>query len=393
MSSPLHDYRTRSRWTEMVLILSFWMFLAVLSIGTRRFDRFSEGATTLEVLQTSLPIFLTYLLWATLTPAIFWLISRYGIDRGNQFVRIPVHLLIAFAVAIGVDLYADLIRVALLPPPGRRGGFHPSRAILRLWFLNEFIIYLAILAAGLARDYSLRYKARREETLHLRAQADRLQVQLSEARLQALRMQVNPHFLFNTLHAISSLVERDPQGVRRMIARLGELLRYTLENGTEAEVPLRQELDFLERYLDIQHIRFQGRLEVDIEAEPDAEEGLLPVLILQPLVENAVEHGASKADGVGRVWVEAQRRDDRLVVRIEDNGPGFDPDAVPDAPRRFGLRNTRERLEEIYGESFELAFHAREGGGLIAEVSVPFHVEPIVRTPAPSENLESDAES
>src|SRR5690606_4057211 len=131
---------------------------------------------------------------------------------------------------------------------GRRFPFDPLRDIRRLWFLNELIIHFAVLAAAIARDYILRYRARQQETAELRAQ-------LVEARLEALRMQLNPHFLFNTLHAISSLVEHDPRGVRRMIARLSGLLRYTLEEAKTQEAPFRQELAFLRDYLEIQQIR------------------------------------------------------------------------------------------------------------------------------------------
>jgi sensor histidine kinase YesM len=199
-----------------------------------------------------------------------------------------------------------------------------------------------------------------------------------EARLTALQTQLNPHFLFNTLHAISSLVERDPRGVRRMIARLSELLRLTLERTEQQEVPLEQELAFLQRYLEIMQIRFQGSLEVETQVDPVVNEALVPTLILQPLVENAVKHGVSKVDGGGRIAVSARREGDRLVLSVRDNGPGLDGTDATESG--LGLRNTRARLEHLYGAAQSLTLSALPDGGLIAEVRLPFHTRADLRT-------------
>src|SRR5207253_9892207 len=150
---------------------------------------------------------------------------------------------------------------------------------------------------GFAREYSRRFRAHEKAAAQMAAETAQLQTQLAEARLSALNAQLNPHFLFNTLNAVSSLVERDPRGVRRMIARLSELLRYTLEGGTEHEVVLSQEIAFLERYLEIMQIRFEGKLEVEIQIGDDARDALVPSLILQPLVENAAQHGVDTSAG------------------------------------------------------------------------------------------------
>ena len=160
-------------------------------------------------------------------------------------------------------------------------------------------MYLAVLAAGFAREYFVRDQIRQR-------QAVELQAQLADARLSALRMQINPHFLFNTLHAISALVDRDPAGVRRMIARLSELLRMTIDRQAADEVPLREELAFLRRYIEIMEIRFQGALHVSTKVDNETLDALVPNLILQPIVENALEHGVSRRNG----W--KQRRTMRL---------------------------------------------------------------------------------
>jgi LytS/YehU family sensor histidine kinase len=248
-----------------------------------------------------------------------------------------------------------------------------------LWFMNEFLYYIAILAGGVARDYFLRYQARREEAIRLETQAAQLQVQLADARLAALRTQLNPHFLFNTLHAVSALVERDPRGVRRMIARLSELLRTTLEGADEQEVPLSQELTFTHRYLEIMQIRFQGRLVIESQIEPGALDALVPNLILQPLVENAIKHGVSKIDDAGRIEIHAHRDGARLVMSVRDNGPRVGENGLR-AGDGLGLRNTRERLSELYGTEQSLTLRPAGDEGVIAEVSIPYHKRSDLRT-------------
>lgn len=394
MSGATHDRadhfadRHRNFWLEAAAIFGFWTLLAILTAGGRVIDPSNPDQTTAEALREAGPVFINYYFWALLTPIIFWISSRFSITRENWITRVPLHIAAALILAISVDLYDDAIRLTFF---GRPMPFDPLRALANFWFFNELITYAAVLAAGFAREFFIRYQARQKETMALRAQADRLQAQLSEARLQALRMQINPHFLFNTLHAVSSLVERDPQGVRRMLARLSELLRYTLEDGSETEVPLRQEIGFLDRYLEIQRIRFQDRLEVTKEIAQDVVEALIPNLILQPIVENAIKHGASRVPGIGRVRIDAHRENDRLIVRISDNGPGLNGETIPEEDRGFGLRNTRERLEELYGDAFELSFMSREGGGLVAEVNLPYHTYVDIQTVKTAEASEVDA--
>jgi signal transduction histidine kinase len=328
-------------------------------------------------------------LWAALTPFIFWLSTRFSIERANWGARVLLLVGIGVLVAMGVEVVFGYLRFEVFDMgPRRRPGFNPLMGITRLFWLDDLIVYMAVLAAGVARDYFLRYRARQEEAVRLQAQAAQLQAQaaelhaqLAEARLSALRAQLNPHFLFNTLNAVSALVARDPRGVRRMIARLSELLRYSLEGAGEQEIPLRQELAFLERYVEIMQIRFQGRLEVHTEADADVLDALVPNLILQPLVENAIVHGASRAPGIGRVELRARRAGDDVVLSVRDNGPGpADADSAGGAAAvtgsaagGVGLRNTRARLEQLYGAGQTLALRAAPGGGFIAEITFPYH--------------------
>ena len=413
---------------ELLLILAFWTFMAVLTAANRLGD--PRGPVLIGGSETTSIVlaFVQSYLWALLTPPIFILASRYGVDRSNRVSRVMMYILLGLLCALLVDqIMMFLQRQAFVggegigrgPPrgmgrggpagpggpgelmgdsvfgrgrggprgPGGPGGPGGRRdggfldVFQRPMILNHFVLYVGVLAAAFARDYFLRYRARQAEALRLHAETAQLHAQLAAARLGALRAQLNPHFLFNTLHAVSSLVERDPRGVRRMIARLSELLRSTLDDSGEHEIPLHEEMAFLDRYLDIMRIRFQGALEVTVDVDPAVAEALVPNFILQPMVENAVKHGVSKVEGVGRIAITARRDGERTVITVRDNGPGLgDAESVGD--EGVGLRNTRERLQQLYGAAQGLTLRDAEGGGLVAELVLPFHTRGDLRTAA-----------
>lgn len=376
-SSPLQP---QSRSAEVAVVLGFWILLGALTLVRRALDpRGPEGLATPELWIT----LIEYGLWALLTPLVFWLAKRFPLERGSLVQRILLHLVIALVVAALFEIVRLLVlRPMLLPALEERsrrgrggrgdGWLDPMTALKHLQFLDELIVYLAVLSAGFARDFFLKLRERQEE-------AARLTMQLAKARLEALRMQLNPHFLFNTLHAVSALVERDPSGVRRMIAKLSTLLRHTLDNSTAQEVQLGDELQFLRDFLDIQQVRFQGRLEVVEDVSTNLLDALVPNLILQPLVENAIEHGVSGMEEGGRIHIRATRRENSVVLQVQDNGPGFDVDAKL-RENGVGLRNTRERLEAMYGEACGLTLIQADGGGLIAEITLPYHTVDDFRT-------------
>jgi LytS/YehU family sensor histidine kinase len=318
-----------------------------------------------------------------LTPLVFWLSARFLADQRHRVAGTLVLLVVGFVIAVALGVIGDELRGALMPFPARRGprggGGPPGYAWLRPWYLNDFIIYLGVLAAGLARAYSLRYRTQREESLRVAAQ---LRAQLAEARLDALRMQLDPHFLFNTLHAISSLVERDPRGVRRMISRLSELLRHTIEGPSEQETALQQELDLLRRYLDIMEVRFQGRLEITMDVQPRAMDALVPNLILQPIVENAIKHGVAKVEGVGRITLRGRVDGSQLVLSVENNAPLADVGGGSGDGTGVGVRNTRARLSHLYGDDQSFELRAGDAGTTIAEIRLPYHTRADLRTSA-----------
>ncbi len=380
---------------EMLGVFAFWTMLAVLTAANRLADQRELG---LNVVSRTVPVALAFqqmYLWALLTPLVFWLAGRFSIERSNAAPRIALLLGIGVVLAFSVDrVNASLVMMAHAYSgtaiPSHPGGLSPGSggffSILRgPMILNHFIIYIGVLSAGFARDYFLRYRSRERETARLQSETAQLMTQLAEARLSALNAQLNPHFLFNTLNAVSSLVERDPRGVRRMIARLSELLRYTLNGGSDNEVLLAQEIAFLERYLEIMQIRFQGQLEIEIQIGDDARDALVPSLILQPLVENAVKHGVDKLSDRGKIRIQARREVERLVLTVSDNGPG--PASIG-SPKQdggengVGLENIRQRLEQLYGSAQSLTLTESPSGGTIAEIVMPYRTRTELRTTA-----------
>jgi signal transduction histidine kinase len=346
---------------ELLLIFVFWTALASLSAVNQLLDPRGFG---FRLTSPTAPIAMAFIeawVWAAFTVPIFSLTSRLSLTRSRWLVRIPLLVIIGLAVSLIIYFILGYARSEIFEVR-RRGvpGFAPLRELGRFRFANQLLVYGAVLAAGFAREYFLRDQERRRESAELQAQ-------LAEARLDALRAQINPHFLFNTLNAIAALVERDPAGVRRMIARLGELLRHTIDSRGAAMVPLRDEIEFLQRYIEIMEIRFQGRLRVEMHVDPATLEVRVPSLILQPIVENALEHGASRAVGEGLIEIASRRNGERMIVSVRDNGPGVREEGAAGV----GMSNTRARLEQLYGARASLSLDPAPGGGAVATLTFP----------------------
>ena len=220
-----------------------------------------------------------------------------------------------------------------------------------------------IVAVSQAFDYYRKYRERE-------LRAAELEKRLAQAKLQALQMQLNPHFLFNTLHSISSLMHKDVEAADRMIMRLGDLLRAALESSDTQEVGLRQELEFLKRYLEIEQTRFGDRLKIKLNIAPDTLEAQVPNLILQPLVENAIKHGIEPRSKPGCIELSAHRVNGELALEVCDNGVGLRDDQAID--EGVGLSNTRARLRELYGEAHRFELRAGPEGGLLVHLTIPF---------------------
>ena len=288
--------------------------------------------------------------WALLSPVVFWLCWRFQFDRKSWPTSLPVHLVVGLLLS-GVHAVLCALAAVLqgwVTAAPTLFGSEVHKVLANRTHFN-IAVYAVIVCAWHAWDYQWRYRERE-------AQATELAARLAQAQLQALRMQINPHFLFNTLNTISSLMLKDVNSANRMIVRLGELLRLTLDISNDQEVPLQQELEFLRRYVEIEQIRFGELLQVRMDIEPATLNATVPNLILQPLVENAIRHAIEPQATGGHIELRCVRDNGSLLLQVSDNGHGPNPrkadsaDGSNQARERIGLNNTRQRLQKLYGE-------------------------------------------
>lgn len=290
--------------------------------------------------------------WGLLAPGIIWLSRRFPLERGRWASSLGIHLVASICVAL-VKWQLD----------NHLLGFQGSISLVFV-FHQSLVTYWLLVGAAQAYHY---YQGYRQGELR----SAELGTQLAQAQLQALRMQIHPHFLFNTLNAISTLVHNDPEAADRMIARLSKLLRLTLENIGVQEVPLAQELEFLERYLEIERTRFADRLNVRMGIAPETLDGCTPYLILQPLVENAIRHGIAVRSSAGCIVVTAKRDNDHLVLVVADDGPGMA--SSNSGAIGVGISNTQARLEKLYGTAQRFEVRNAEHGGVVATLCCNSH--------------------
>jgi two-component system LytT family sensor kinase len=310
-----------------------------------------------------------WFLWAALAPLIFKLTRWFRIGRDhwlrNSIIHIVACLTLAFFHRAIYLIVGWALHVAVYRQYSSIRELYQSDILFNL--PTGYMSYGTFMLISLVVDYYRRYQ--REEL-----RASRLKAELAQAQLQALKMQLQPHFLFNTLNSISALLDEDVDAADEMLARLGDFLRMTLQNSGAQRVTLHEEMEFLRCYLEIEQVRFQDRLTVSYEVAPDALDAMVPNLILQPIVENAIRHGVVMQSGPGHIEVRAARLNDTLTLQVQDNGPGLA--AAQDSSARLrggvGLSNTRARLEHLYGarQRFEMA-DAREGG-LQVTLEIPF---------------------
>jgi two-component system LytT family sensor kinase len=302
-------------------------------------------------------------LWALAVPLLQWFARRFPLDRmrwlGGAALQVAVAVVFSIvhrALELGVQqLLPQHLFAVGAPYPESWAEFFTSA------LAGNLGLYAILLAAVYCADYYARYRERE-------LAASQLQGQLARAQLQALRMQLNPHFLFNALNSISMLVRggRNPEAVR-MLAGLGDLLRGVLEEDRPSEVPLRDELHFLERYLEIEQIR-AGRLKVTMQVAPETMDARVPNLILQPIVENAIRHGIARSSTASLVEIGARRENGSLLLSVRDDGPGVGADGR----EGVGLRNTRARLAGMYGDAQALELANAEEGGALVTIRLPF---------------------
>ena len=299
-------------------------------------------------------------------PLVVALAKRHRFEAGRRARPLAVHALASIAISAAIIVATEAVLTHVLAVRE-----HPLAETLGFAFFANFHsllpTYWLILAGFYAVDYYVKYRDREVRTSQLEAR-------LAEAQLRALRMQLQPHFLFNTLNSISSLMYSDLEAADSMMTRLADFLRLTLESDGAQQVPLGRELEFVERYLEIERIRFEERLVVELRVDAEARRALVPSLVLQPLVENALRHGIDRRAGGGRIAVEAERAGDRLRLRVVNDGPLGAGDDESGARQHVGLANTRDRLAQLYGEAYLLRFEPLAAGGAVVTLELPWRL-------------------
>jgi two-component sensor histidine kinase len=365
----------RRRWLKWALAFGCWTLFG-LFFASQEIVRYSYAGRPIEWGRMLTAWLVSAYIWAALTPLIFYLARRFPLERTHWRRSLFFHL--AASVLFSVcEILALILLLPLLGLPPPKGSF--SERLLTIAIVDfhfNLLTYWSILGVSLALDYYRKYQERALRASQLELRTSQLKNQLAEAQLDALRMQLHPHFLFNTLNAIVVLVRKSSnEEAVRMLTGLSELLRHALENIATQEVLLKDEIEFLERYLEIEQVRYNDRLKVELKIDKETLDALVPNLILQPLVENAIRHGIGKRSTAGRLEVSARRENGRLHLEVRDDGPGLPVEWSKTVGKGIGLTNTRARLEQLYGNAQEFRLSNAEGGGTIATLLIPFQSE------------------
>jgi two-component system LytT family sensor kinase len=345
---------------QVLLVFAVWTFLAA----------FSSSQTVVYLSQRGQPIvwrdmltgrFADWYTCALFTPLFFWMGRRYPIDKKSWRLMLPLTLVVTSVCVV--------IKYAVLVPIEHALGLNPGASFsseLSRNFANESMAFWAVIGIVHAFEFNRRYREREVAAADLRAR-------LSEAQLEALRSQIHPHFLFNTLHAISTLMHRDVGAADTMLTRLSDLLRLTMQHRDQNEISLRDELALVDQYIEIMRVRFGDRLTVRHVIRPETLDALVPQFILQPLLENAFDHGIANTAGPGTIEISALTVDGKLELSISDNGFNRNRSGQRVKKNGMGLANTRRRLEQLYGSAQSISLEKLPERGTRVVVAIPLH--------------------
>ncbi len=379
----------RARWAATGVIVGLALFCAVVEASQNYVGQINFGRPVAyrESIRRTLP---SWLIISLLTPGALYLARRFPIHRRRWFRTLVVHLAGAATFAF-VHLGGTAAFYSLADGNPKTLPLLLNKFV-SAYFILDMLIYCGIVGASHAFHYYREAKARE-------VAESRLQQSLTDARLAALRGQLNPHFLFNTLNAITTMaLKREHDNVVATLGYLSELLRVSLDDRLPQEVALADELELLERYLEIQRIRFGERLSVRRDVDEETLGALVPIMVLQPLAENAIVHGIAPVPGPGELTLKAGRRNGDLLLEVSDTGPGFSsPAEAGDGPRAsrvasasgrsgagIGLPNTRARLAQLYGDRATLATGTAASGGARVSVTLPFRLAASATVPTPA---------
>jgi two-component system LytT family sensor kinase len=350
-------------------IWAAWAIPAVLS----GFNTFMQSRLSHEAINWRWLLFnsLDWFIYAFLTPFVFCLSRRFPLVREHLRTRIWLHLLAALALCVASAGMGTLIRLAIFPAPSSASALVYLQGFVS-WIFTTLPFGVGVYFALVGIEHSLFYF---QQVREREMQAAQLSAQLSEARLNALQMQLNPHFLFNSLNAITVLVrDKNTESASRMLELLSDVLRQVLRSDTTHETTLSKELEFLSRYLEIEQVRFSDRLRPRIQVNAEVSKALVPVFLLQPLVENAIRHGIAARADAGLLEITAMREGEQLILTVQDDGAKKPSSSQENASagEGIGLANTRARLQTLYGEAATLETGFGEQGGFIATIRLPY---------------------
>jgi two-component system, LytTR family, sensor kinase len=368
-------HHSRMRWQRWIWIGLIWFGFGLVDAIQTVFVMRAEGMHHAWVKLFVFTV-LTWLAWALATPLMLQLGHRFPPVKWQPLVTWPVHILACAGIGLIFTAWSTWLELLMNPYANNSASPALQGPFVHLWFnkfyngiLASILLYSAVLAFG--------YVVSSRERLALQqAETARLNEQLSKAQLHALRQQIEPHFLFNTLNAVAGLVRegRNDSAVT-MIAGLSDFLRRVLDDSTRQQVPLGEEVEFAQKYLDIQKVRFAERLQLSVDVPAELYTAQVPALILQPMVENAVKHGIAKRAQGGSIRIAASRSNGMLTLSVSNDGPSLPADWEM-ARSGIGISNVRTRLKSLYGDSFTLSMRNQEGGGVAVSLSLPFVVVP-----------------
>ncbi len=351
------------KWVRFSLLVILCLCLGIIEAIRSYASAYYDGVAYLKFEYALYWSVTGWITWVAFIPLIFWICKQYQIKQNNWITGLLFYIPLGIVISALTITFPLVVNIAANGYSSFMSWFPGKYQFFLTDFLIAFAFYAFVLTLGQAINY---YKRYREEELR----TSQLELQLSQAQLQALKMQLHPHFLFNVLNSISALQLEDPKAAQEMTVRLGDFLRMTLENIGVQQVTLEREIEMLKCYLDIEKTRFGKRLSAEFDISPDVQEFQIPNLLLQPLVENSIKHGISQKTDLGKIEIKANREEDWVKVEIKDNGQGVE-DTSGVFSSGIGLSNTKARLQQFYGENFRFDFDSNDKKGVLITLCLP----------------------
>lgn len=362
----LAGYIPEARWKRWALVMAGWTVIALISaVYFYAWRRIGEQPVLWSWPMLIIAKLSVWYCWGALTVLIIKLGRWIPFQREHWLRWGATHLVLSLIIVIAFMLYYSVAMFVLRSGAETDTSFVRMFGILSSWHQSfYFLAYWAILGIDYAISYYNRFRDRQ-------FRAAELERRLALAQLDTLKAQLQPHFLFNTLHMISSMMHKDTKAADRMLTKLSDLLRLSLKMAPKPETTLREELEITQVYLEIQRSRFQDRLNIELDIDPALHDAAVPNFLLQPLVENAIQHGVSQTSEQALIRIAAQSDNGSLEMLVEDNGPGLPENWAIEERERIGVGNTRERLQQFYGAAHSFELTSRESGGASVRIRIP----------------------